>query len=61
MINPYPETIWESAHLKLFGWFKRGEDFFIYCEKHGMVKGYIHGFESVISCPKCVKESWKNG
>lgn len=58
--NPYPENIYESAHLKLFGWFERGKDTFVECKKHGMVKAYVHGWKEKIECPICFKEERNN-
>ena len=49
----------ESVHLKIYGYFERGEKTFVECEIHGIVEAYTHGWKERLECPTCFKKRFE--
>lgn len=48
-------NIFHKIHLKIFGFCKVGETYYINCYTHGLQKAISHGYDN-ITCILCMKE-----
>lgn len=48
-------SVIQKIHLKVFGYYKIGRQYYVNCPTHGNTLAYSHGYEN-LSCLKCMEE-----